>query len=152
MTPLLKKLNFKDQNQLCILDSPPEFQAEMKKMEMFTTIVTSPGKCKEIGFALIFVKSKPAIDKAFKSIKDKIKGDAVLWFAYPKGTSKKYKVDISRDKGWDALGKAGFEVVRAVAIDDDWSAMRFRKAQFIDTMTRDPRFALSKEGKTKARK
>ncbi|MDV3310512.1 MAG: hypothetical protein LOY03_17020 [Cyclobacteriaceae bacterium] len=152
MTPLLKKLNFKDQSQLCIVDSPPEFEAEKKRMEEFATVVTAPGKCKEIDFALVFVKSRPAIDKAFKSIEAKIKGDAVLWFAYPKGTSKKYKVDISRDKGWDTLGNAGFEVVRAVAIDDDWSAMRFRKAEFIDKMTRDSRFALSKEGKAKARK
>jgi hypothetical protein len=33
MTPLLKKLNFKGQTQLCILHSPPEFAAEMKKMD-----------------------------------------------------------------------------------------------------------------------
>ncbi|HEY8510863.1 MAG TPA: hypothetical protein VIL31_02820 [Cyclobacteriaceae bacterium] len=123
----------------------------MKKMGDFSTIITSAGKCKEIEFALIFVKSKPEIDAAFRSIKEKIKGDAVLWFAYPKGTSKKYKVDISRDKGWDTLGDGGFEVVRAVAIDDDWSAMRFRKAAFIAKMTRDSRFALSKEGRAKAK-
>jgi hypothetical protein len=152
MTPLFKKLNFKDQTQLCILGSPPEFGAEMKKIEDFSTVVTSAQKCKEIEFALIFVKSKPEIDAAVRSIKGKIKGDAVLWFAYPKGTSKSYKVDISRDKGWDALGDAGFEVVRAVAIDDDWSAMRFRKAEYIAKLTRDSRFALSKEGKAKARK
>lgn len=152
MTPLLKKLNFKNHPQLCILDSPPEFKAEMKKMEAWSTVVTSAKKCREIEFALIFVKSKPEIDAAVKSIQNKIKGDAIVWLAYPKGTSKKYKVDISRDKGWDTLGDAGFEVVRAVAIDDDWSAMRFRKAEFIDKMTRDSRFALSREGKAKARK
>lgn len=121
-------------------------------MEKFSTVVTSPGKCDDIEFALVFVKSKPGIDKAFKAIEAKLKGDAILWFAYPKGTSRKYQVEISRDKGWDALGDGGFEVVRAVAIDEDWSAMRFRKAKFIERMTRDSRFALSKEGKTKARK
>ncbi|HLT81113.1 MAG TPA: hypothetical protein VKZ86_08780 [Cyclobacteriaceae bacterium] len=152
MTPLLKKLNFKGHRQICVLDNPEEFGGEMKKMETFTSVVTSPGKCNEIDFAIVFVKSKAAVDKAFKSIEDKIQGDAILWFAYPKGTSKKYTADISRDKGWDTLGNAGFEVVRAVAIDDDWSAMRFRKAQFIDKMTRDSRFALSKEGKAKTRK
>ena len=153
MTPLLKKLNFKDQSQLCILNSPPEFEAEMKKMEKFSTVITSAGKCKEVNFALVFVKTRASIDAALKDIEKKIKGDAVVWFAYPKGTSKKYKgVEINRDKGWDSLGNAGFEVVRAVAIDDDWSAMRFRRAQFIDKMTRDSRFALSKEGKAKAGK
>jgi hypothetical protein len=34
-----------------------------------------------------------------------------------------------------------------VAIDEDWSALRFRKAEHIKTMTRG--FAMSEEGKKK---
>ena len=45
----------------------------------------------------------------------------------PKGTSKRYKSEIHRDTGWQAIGQAGFEPVRAVAIDEDWSALRFRR-------------------------
>lgn len=36
------------------------------------------------------------------------------------------KTDISRDAGWDAVHAAGWEGVAMVAIDDTWSAMRFR--------------------------
>jgi hypothetical protein len=76
----------------------------------------------------------------------------VVWFAYPKGTSKRYACEINRDTGWAALGQAGFEPVRMVAIDEDWSAVRFRRAEFIKTMTRDRKWAMSKEGKEKAAK
>ena len=55
----------------------------------------------------------------------------MVWFAYPKGTSKKYKCDFNRDRGWDALKAAGFETVRAVAIDEDWTGLRFRRAEYI---------------------
>lgn len=58
-------------------------------------------------------------------------GDAILWFAYPKGTSKKYKCEFNRDNGWDVIRAAGFDTVRAVAIDEDWSALRFRRKEFI---------------------
>ena len=38
---------------------------------------------------------------------------------------------LNRDNGWDILRTAGYETVRAVAIDDDWSALRFRKTECI---------------------
>ncbi len=39
-----------------------------------------------------------------------------------------------------------------VAIDEDWSALRFRRAEFIKTMKRDASHALSKAGKARAKK
>ena len=65
----------------------------------------------------------------------------------PKGTSKNYKCEFNRDTGWKILGELGFEPVRMVAIDADWSALRFRRAEFIKTMIRDAKYALSAEGK-----
>jgi hypothetical protein len=54
-----------------------------------------------------------------------------VWFAYPKGTSKKYTCDFNRDTGWDTLKALGFDTVRAVAIDDNWTALRFRRVEYI---------------------
>ena len=55
--------------------------------------------------------------------------------------------EFDRDTGFSALGTAGFEGVRAVAIDEDWSALRFRRTSFIARLTRDPSRALSDEGR-----
>ena len=41
----------------------------------------------------------------------------------------------------------GFEGVRQIAIDEVWTAMRFRQARYIKSMTRNPRMALSADGK-----
>jgi hypothetical protein len=38
-------------------------------------------------------------------------GDATIWMAYPKASSKKYKCEFNRDSGWPTLGAAGFEPV-----------------------------------------
>jgi hypothetical protein len=61
--------------------------------------------------------------------------------AYPKGSSKKYKASINRDSGWESLGQHGFEGVRQVALDENWSALRFRKVEFIKVMTRKNRLS-----------
>jgi hypothetical protein len=60
--------------------------------------------------------------------------DALLWIDYPKGTSKNYKYEFNGDTGWDVLRSAGFDTVRAVAIDEDWSALRFRRVEFINVV------------------
>ena len=70
--------------------------------------------------------------------------------AYPKSTSKKYKCEFNRDSGWPVLGAAGFEPVRMVAIDEDWSALRFRRVEHIKKMARNPEGAISTVGKRKA--
>jgi hypothetical protein len=58
-----------------------------------------------------------------------------LWFAYPKKTGA-LKTDISRDHGWDALLAQDFLPVTQVALDDTWSALRFRLRGEIKTLTR----------------
>jgi hypothetical protein len=55
----------------------------------------------------------------------------VIWFAYPKGSSKRYSCEFNRDSGWNVIRAAGFESVRMVAIDEDWSALRFRRLEYV---------------------
>lgn len=72
------------------------------------------------------MSQRAELHRLSKVLAAKAPGDALLWFAYPKGTSKKYMCDFNRDDGWDVLRKSGFDSVRQIAIDEDWSALRFR--------------------------
>jgi hypothetical protein len=85
---------------------------------------------------LAFVQTEEEIEKYFSQMHELAAEDQAIWLAYPKGTSKRYKSKINRDKGWKYLGQFEYEGVRQIAIDEDWSAMRFRKIKFIKTMTR----------------
>jgi hypothetical protein len=85
----------------------------------------------EIGFSLAFVTRQSEVDALAGPVAARAKGDAIVWFAYPKGTSKKYKCDFNRDTGWEILKAAGFDTVRAISIDDDWTALRFRRKEYI---------------------
>lgn len=147
MTPLFKKLNFKGQADIVVLDAPDSLEADLQAMQAFTQIYRTISPDMAIDFALIFVTTLEGIDAALKAIGNKLQGDAVLWFCYPKSTSKKYRCSFNRDTGWQTLGALGFEGVRQVAIDEDWSALRFRKQEFIKTLSRREHFALSEAGK-----
>lgn len=151
MNSLLKKLNFKTQKSMLVLNSPLEFANQLSDFEMFLK-VENEIKSQVIEFALIFAIKQEEVDQIAPQIVELIAEDGLFWFAYPKKSSKKYKCEFNRDNGWQVLGELGYEPVRMVAIDEDWSALRFRKAKNIKTLTRDPNWIMSEEGKKKAKK
>jgi hypothetical protein len=57
--------------------------------------------------------------------------DGILWICYPKKTSKKFTSEIDRDHGWKSMNELDFYGVRLLAIDENWSAMRFRNKKYI---------------------
>jgi len=143
------KLNLKEQQEIVVLDAPASFEAELARLKGVVVHRKAP-KNAGVAFALAFVKRQVEVEAAAKALTRNAEGDVVLWFAYPKGSSKKYTCDFNRDTGWAALGAAGFEPVRMVAIDEDWSAVRFRRADFIKTLTRDKVHTLSALGRKRA--
>jgi hypothetical protein len=130
MPSVFAKLNYKDQDQMVVLDAPASFEPELAALKG-VEILRDLKKASRFSFLLAFVTTQKQVDALGAGIAKKADGDAIVWMAYPKGSSKRFQSEISRDHGWDALGRAGFETVRLVAIDEDWSALRFRKAEFI---------------------
>lgn len=103
----------------------------------------------QIAFVLAFVMTQVEVNAVATTVAKKVPGDGVVWFAYPKAISKRYRCDFNRDTGWQVLGDLGFEGVRQVAIDDDWSALRFRRVEFVRTMSRDTTRAMTPQGKAR---
>jgi hypothetical protein len=148
MTALFKKLNFKAQPEIHILNAPASFAGEFQEMAGVTKVVQSIGKA--VSFAIVFATKQKEVDDFAARIAACRQGDAVIWIAYPKGSSKRYKCEFHRDNGFEQMGAHGFEPVRMVAIDEDWSALRFREVNHIKTMTRSS--ALTEAGKERIKK
>lgn len=132
MHGVFEKLNWKDQHEIVVLNAPESFSPELARLPA-VTIHKHVDSLPKIDFALVFVTRKAEVEAIVPRIVALAKGDAIIWFAYPKQSAKQYKCDFSRDTGWDALKAAGFNTVRAVAIDETWSALRFRRVEFIRT-------------------
>lgn len=153
MNPLLKKLNLKTQTQAIVLQHPAEFESTLFALKDIVETDLNIGKKKVYDFILVFVLSNKDIANCIKQLDGHLQDDATLWFAYIKKSSKKYKAGLSRDgDGWLALGEYGYEGVRQVAIDADWSALRFRHVDHIKSMTRHQGMALSKKGRERTGK
>ena len=150
MDPLLKKLNFKDQKQVVLFNLPTDLGDLATAFALLAQVHKDFTTVAKADFTIAFATKQEQVDAAAELIAQNTEGDAVVWLAYPKGSSKRYKCDFNRDNGWTKLGALGFEPVRQVAIDDDWSALRFRRVGFIKTMTRS--FAMTEEGKARIKK
>jgi hypothetical protein len=142
MTPLFKKLNLGAHRDIVVVNAPASFEAELAALDG-VTIRRDPGEMPAIAFALVFVRTLAEVEAAAAALLPKSPGDAVIWFAYPKASSRRFRCDFNRDTGWASVGSAGFESVRIVAIDADWSALRFRRVEYVKKMTRDPSRASS---------
>lgn len=147
MNPVFKKMNYKEQKIIHSINSPASFEKDLKEMATLATIKKQIKASDNAAFIIAFCTTQKEIDALTPVFAKALQSDGLIWFAYPKGTSKKYKCDFNRDTGWAILGQHGFEPVRQVAIDEDWSALRFRRVEHIKTMTRS--FAMTKEGKAK---
>jgi hypothetical protein len=131
MPSIFEKLNLKQQREILVIDAPPSFEPELAALDGSIRVLRDPTAAQAVQFALAFATRQPEVDALSKVLAAKAEGDALLWFAYPKGTSKRYRCEFNRDTGWSVLRSAGFDTVRQVAIDEDWSALRFRRAEYI---------------------
>ena len=130
MPSIFDKLNLKHQREIVVINAPASFEPELAALKD-VVVLRDAKQAKVVHFAIAFATKQADVDALSKALTAKADGDALIWFAYPKGTSKKYQCEFNRDTGWDVLRSEGFDTVRAVAIDEDWSALRFRRVEFI---------------------
>jgi hypothetical protein len=150
MTLLFNKLNLGSHRDVLVVNAPGSFEPELAALSD-VTVRRDPARLTAVPFAIAFVTTLAEVEAAAKWL-PKAAGDAVIWLAYPKGSSKRYRCEFNRDNGWAAVGAAGFEPVRQVAIDEDWSALRFRRTEYIKSLTRDASRVSSPAGKARAKK
>ena len=148
MTPLFKKLHYKAPATVCILNAPAYLAPLWEAMVPFAEVSLSLPPEGPVAYVLAFATTLAEVEQLTAALAPRLEGDATLWFCYPKASSKRYRCNFNRDTGWAALGAAGLEPVSQVALDADWSALRFRRVGYIQKMTRG--FALTEEGKRKA--
>jgi hypothetical protein len=108
---LLKKLQIKPGYKLRVMQKP-------RGLDLPTQEGTQ-------GLAvLVFAENKKTLGDILKDTE--LSAADLFWIAYPKGSSKK-STDLNRDILARELSTYGFDSVRLIAVDDTWSAMRFKK-------------------------
>ncbi len=131
---LFEKLQLKDEKNLLIQGIPSSIEKQFAKLT-YAKNVTPLLKSKKVEFALVFALSQQQLNNVMKEVFPALSAETKLWVAYPK-TSSKIVSDLNRDCSWDLLIKNGYESVRQVAVDNVWSAIRFKKLETIPNRDR----------------
>ncbi len=118
MQDIIKKLRFKDHG--VIINAPKGLEVEFVKIGFKTSF-----GMEKSDNTLTFINNNKEFLSFLETWLKNVEPDSVLWFAYPKGTSK-IKTDINRDTIRRTGEEFGITTVTAISIDDTWSALRFR--------------------------
>lgn len=122
-TPLVKKLGLKPGMQAAILNAPPGYTELLGQLPEGVTLAERLDGLFDL--VQLFVKGRSELERHAPAAIAAVKPDGLLWICYPKITSR-LKSDITRDHGWEVVSAAGWGGVSMIAIDETWSAMRFK--------------------------
>jgi hypothetical protein len=122
---LTQKLQLKSGQRMAVLNAPRGYVADLTA-RLDSVDVTDQAKDK-LDATLVFVNTLAEAKRLAPRGMRAVAPDGLAWVAYPKGSSK-VKTDVNRDRLWEALKPTGWRPVRQIALDEIWSAMRFRPA------------------------
>lgn len=123
---LLRRLQWRRQPRLVLLHAPPEVRASFEPPPVGLVLSTRMARTER--FVAVFAREAAVLDRDVPRVLAAVAtdDDPLVWFCYPKRSSRRYETDLTRDIGWEPLTGVGWRPVRQVSIDDDWSALRFR--------------------------
>lgn len=123
MRPVARKLGLNPGMRALILASPPGY------LKLLTPLADGlRGSSRAHGryqFVQVFATRLSEISDFAKKLPKHAAPNALVWISYPKKTSRTNS-NLSRDIIRDAMSGKGWRAVSIVAIDEVWSALRFR--------------------------
>lgn len=132
-TSLIKKLLLKPGYRAVVLRAPEGYSDLLGELPEGVTFAQQADGVYD--WVQLFVRSAAEVDMYAPAAMAAVKPGGLLWLTYPKQSSK-IKTDINRDRGWQAVVASGWEGVTQIAVDETWSALRFRPLSEIKVLTR----------------
>ena len=122
MGALSAKLQIRPGMKVALVNAPAEGVARLEPLPDGATI----SRAATVDAVIAFAKDDAELRRIASRAIAAVKADGLLWIAYPKGSAK-LKTDLNRDVLRGTVAERhGLEGVSLVAIDETWSAMRFR--------------------------
>jgi hypothetical protein len=121
MNALARKLLIKPGHRVAVVNAPAGYTERLQPLPEGAELVElAPG----LDVVQVFVHDRAQLERSADALRA-VRQGGLLWVCYPKG-GRKAGTDLNRDLLWAAMGEYGLTGVTLVAVDDTWSAMRFR--------------------------
>ena len=127
-TPLSKRLRMQPGQRVLILNEPEGYLEELGPLPDDVELADSAQGT--FDFVHLFVKNSGELERLGPAALEAVKHDGLLWLSYPKRSSK-VETDLTRDKGWEILTKAGLRPVTQISVNEVWSALRWRPVELV---------------------
>ena len=126
INPTVKKLGLKPGMRALVIAAPSGYLRSLAPLPEGVVISEAMGGSHE--FVQFFATRKSDIEKSAPKLLKTVVPGALVWITYPKKTSG-VESDLSREAVWAAMEGTGWRPVSQIAIDEIWSALRFRPTE-----------------------
>ena len=122
--PILEKLLLKPGYRAVVLNAPASYQPVLASLPSGVELAVSLDG--QFDFIHYFARDQAELQREGPRLKAALKPRGLLWVSYPKGRA--LGTNLNRDIAAAMLHELGLQGVAQVAIDDTWSALRFKHA------------------------
>lgn len=123
MNPLVKKLQIKSGDSVVVLNSPADPAVLLRPYPKGIKLSKKTGTPSDV--VLLFAKNADELEKFGPRGWASVKDDGIFWVAIPKKSSGMQE-DLTMHAGWDVVNSLDLEAVSSIAVDEVWSAFRFK--------------------------
>jgi len=123
LNAIAKKLGLKPGMRALVVEAPAGYLKLLEPLPEDVVMSESIGGTHD--FVQLFAKRRAEIRKAATRLVNAASPGALVWITYPKKTSG-VDSDLSREEVWAAMEGTEWRPVAQIAIDEVWSALRFR--------------------------
>ncbi len=124
--PVADRLGIRPGDRLVVVGLPKDIALVALEGSEHAVVLSLPRKLGAKYVGLAFVSHREAVARLADRLATRLEGDVRLWLAYPQGPN-----ELNRDRGWEPIVALGLKTVAQVSLSDHWSALRFRRGEFI---------------------
>jgi hypothetical protein len=132
LSAMAKKLRLAREHHAAVLNAPDGFVAQLQPGPAGLDTELQPNGTYDA--VVLFVKDVDELRRLGSRAIHAAKPNGLLWITYPKGGKTKGETDLPATPWWvqrDVLGEitseTGYKAVSFVALDDHWTALRFKR-------------------------
>ena len=130
---LAKMRKMKAAHKVAILNSPPAYLAELTPAPADLHTEVKSGQVYDV--VQLFVSNADELRARGPRAVQAVKPEGYLWVVYPKGGKNRAANDLPATPIWskqdvlgELTGETGYKPVAFVKLDDNWTALRFKKS------------------------
>jgi hypothetical protein len=120
---LVKKLQIKPAHRVLLVNAPINYDELLQPLPTEVQLLTNAEGTYDV--VQLFVMNSDELQRDLVWLQDHLRSDTIFWITYPKKSSGIVS-DLEMMQSWNETSKYGLSGVAAAAINEIWTALRFR--------------------------